>query len=473
MKDTFRPHGVFPALVTPFTKKQEVDEEAFRNLIQHVLPHVNGVVVAGTTGESVYLSIEERKRLFHIAVETVEGKVPVIAGTGEAGTCHAIELTKAAKEAGAAAALVVTPYFLHPSDKGVHKHYLEVAKSCDIPVILYNIPATVDAYLPRQVIEDLADIENVIAVKDSSGNLTYNMELLEFVGDRLDIIIGHDEVVLPALAGGCRGMILASAQIFPEYWQKVYKAVQENDLETARKTQREVQKLARIFCRHGGPVPVKSALNMMGVKVGAARKPIKVGGVLSNEDREEVKIELIKLGKIQAEKEEKREEVVIEKRFEDQELSSETLRDCNAYLGSGHSGEGNEEVYIDIVAGQKDGPVGEAYCYQMTHPKHGYEALTAILEPNLAVRPSSLLVPAVEQKTLRQANMIFGPAQLAISQAIVANVESKVIPEELVDAIVLLIKIYIPPLAQDRKLVYENNYKAADKAIKEAFGRGK
>ena len=145
MEAGFRPHGVFPALVTPFTKKHEVDEDAFRKLVQFVLPHVNGVVVCGTTGESVYLSLEERKKLYTLAVQCVEGKIPVIAGTGEASTPNTIELTCAAAEAGAAAALVVTPYFLHPSDKGIHKHFLEVARHGKLPIILYNIPQTVDA----------------------------------------------------------------------------------------------------------------------------------------------------------------------------------------------------------------------------------------------------------------------------------------------------------------------------------------
>ena len=178
MSELFRPRGVFPALVTPFNAKQEVDEKAFCDLIEFVLPKVDGIVVAGTTGESLYLSMEERKRLYRLAVEKVAGKVPVIAGTGEASTCNTIELTQAAQEAGVSAALVVTPYFLHPSDKGIHKHFWEVSKNCNIPIILYNIPQTADAVLPRQVIEDLADLENVVAVKDSSGNLTYTTELL-------------------------------------------------------------------------------------------------------------------------------------------------------------------------------------------------------------------------------------------------------------------------------------------------------
>ena len=149
------------------------------------------------------------------------------------------------------------------------------------------------------------------------------------------------------------------------------------------------------------------------------------------------------------------------------------MQQSGIYHASGQCGSDNEEVQIDVVAGSKTGPVGEAYCYQMTHPRHGYEALTAILEPNLAVRPSTLLVPAVEQKTLRQANMIFGPAQTAISKAIVANVEQKIISADLVEQLVMLVRVFIPALARDRKLVYHNNYQAADQAIKQAFGGGK
>ena len=129
-----------------------------------------------------------------------------IAGTGAAGTRQAIELARNAKEAGAAACLVVTPYFLHPSPKGIYQHFYDIATAVDVPIILYNIPQVVDAYLPRRVVEDLADIPNVVGLKDSSGNLTYTMEILEYAGDRIDVFVGHDEVVLPALAGAQTGL---------------------------------------------------------------------------------------------------------------------------------------------------------------------------------------------------------------------------------------------------------------------------
>ncbi len=169
-----------------------------------------------------------------------------------------------------------------------------------MPIILYNIPQVVDAYLPRRVVEDLADIPNIVGLKDSSGNLTYTMEILEYAGDRINVLIGHDEVVLNGLAGGAAGVILASAQVYPEVWQAVLRAVQSGDLGTARTLQRQVQKLSRIFCRYGGGVPVKQALKMMGVDAGRPRSPLKsVGGSLLHEDRAEIQLELEKLGKIQ------------------------------------------------------------------------------------------------------------------------------------------------------------------------------
>ena len=281
----FRPGGVNPALVTPFAPDQSVDDEAFRRLIRHVIDHVDGLVPCGTTGEFNYLTPEENRRLVRIAVEEAKGK-PVIAGTGAAGTRLALDLARSAQEAGATACLIVTPYFMHPSDKGIYQHFYEIARALpDMPIILYNIPQVVDAYLPRRVVEDLADVPNIVGLKDSSGNLTYTMEILEFAGDRINVLVGHDEVVLNALAGGVSGMILASAQVYPEVWQQIVQAMRSGDLETARALQRRVQKLSRIFCRYGGGVAVKAALKLMGIDAGRPRSPLKgVGGALIHED---------------------------------------------------------------------------------------------------------------------------------------------------------------------------------------------
>ncbi len=469
----FRPGGVNPALVTPFARDQAVDEAAFRALIRHVLPHVDGLVPCGTTGEFNYLTPAENKRLVQIAVEEAQGR-PVIAGTGAAGTRLALELARNAQEVGATACLIVCPYFLHPSDKGIYQHYYTIAKALpQMPIILYNIPQVVDAYLPRRVVEDLADIPNIVGIKDSSGNLTYTMEILEYAGDRLSVLVGHDEVVLNALAGGVHGMILASAQVYPEVWQQVLAAVRRGDLETARALQRRVQKLSRIFCRYGGGVAVKQALKMMGIEAGIPRSPLKsVGGALIHEDRAEIQLELEKLGKVPVS------EVgfrvpggPLAGRFEGVGLEAATIRSEGMLLGTGSAGEANsvEWCQIDLVCGKKGGPLGEVWAYQLTYPRHGYEALTTILEPNLTVRPSTLIVPANELKDLRQANMIYGPVQNAVAQAIVDRLAAGVIPEAAMHTDLMIVQAAVHPQALDRRLLHRNAYAATCLALDQAF----
>ncbi|MEN8098170.1 MAG: 4-hydroxy-tetrahydrodipicolinate synthase [Chloroflexota bacterium] len=459
--------GVFPALVTPFERADEsLDESAFRHLIQFCLPACDGLVTGGTTGEFHTLSRQERKRLVEIAVGEAEGK-PVIAGSGASGTTEAIDIAIDAQDAGASALLVVTPYFLHPSDKGVYQHYSQIAARVDLPIILYNIPQVVDRVLPRPVVEDLADIDNVVAIKDSSGDLTYTMEILEFVGDRIQVLIGHDEVVLPALAGGAAGMILASAQIYPEVWQAVKQFVNEGNLTAARNAQRQVQKLSRIFCRHGGGVAVKAALNAMGVRVGRPRAPLKaVGGALSHENRAEIRLELEKIGKIEP----KPSDFAypsgdLADRFSDLNVDAEMIESHLMKVGSGQSGKDINQVQIDIIAGAKSGPLGDAYAVQMTYPIHGREALAAILEPALTIRPATLIMPSLPQRDLRQANMIYGPVQLAISRAIANALADGEITRDDVDNQVMIASVTVHPKALDRHDIYLSALDAATQAL--------
>jgi 4-hydroxy-tetrahydrodipicolinate synthase len=470
----FKLEGVFPALVTPFKKDESIDEEAFHALIQHVMPNVDGIVPCGTTGEFVYLDLEERKRLLDMAIDEVRGGKHVIAGSGACSTKHAIELTNYAKDAGADASLIVSPYYLNSTDKGQYEHFYQIAKKTDFPIIMYNIPQCTGSFLPRMVIEDLAKIDNIIGLKDSSGNLTYTLEVLEKVRNKINVVIGHDEVVLPALAAGCKGMILASAQVFPDIWQELFKAVKDRDLEKAQELQMKVQKLARIFCRYGGAVPVKAALRMMGLTMGRTRKPLREGGVIIHEDREEIWVELEKLGKVKpASTEFNIPDIPLNTRFEDVGLSKKEIEGSGLFTGTGDAGEGKEQVHVDLVLGRKNSPLGKAFAVQLTHPRHGHEALTTILEPNLTVRPSTLIVPAIELKNLRQANMIFGPTQSAVAKVIVDNIEKGFITKEMVSNYLIILKLYVPPNALDRQQLYDNNYQAADKALKDALSTKK
>ncbi|MDY7079659.1 MAG: 4-hydroxy-tetrahydrodipicolinate synthase [Chloroflexota bacterium] len=463
--------GVFPALVTPFVKKTEkVDEEAYRRLIRSCLPHVNGLVTGGTTGEFPYLTREEQRRLVVIGVEEA-GDKPVIAGCGASSTQEALTLARDAKDAGAAAALIVTPYFLHPSDKGIYQHFYEIATSVDLPIVLYNIPQVMDAYLPRTVVEDLADLPNVIGLKDSSGNLTYTMELLEYVGDRIDIFVGHDEVVLPALAGGVSGMILASAQVYPEVWQEVIRLAGEGKLAQARALQRSVQKLSRIFCRYGGGVAVKAALKLMGLDMGPPRRPLKsVGGALIHETRAEIQLELEKLGKIPVEETPfTYPDGPLAERFGDLEITPEIITVHGMRVGSGIAGEGLNKAQVDLIAGGKETPLGDAYALQLTYPRHRHEGLTTILEPALTVRPATLLLPTLPQKNLRQANMIYGPTQSALARAIVDALETGNIPPTAVEDEVMVALATVHPRALDRHALYQRVLAAATQALAQAF----
>ncbi|MCJ7718623.1 dihydrodipicolinate synthase family protein, partial [Candidatus Bathyarchaeota archaeon] len=171
----FKPEGIFPALVTPFTDDgKTVDEERLRILVNHCIElGVHGVVPCGTTGEFVNLTKEEKKQVLKVVVDEVNGKVPVIAGTGASGTSEALEMTKYAKDIGATAALIVTPYYLKPADRGIYEHYSTIATEVDLPIILYNIPQCTGLPLPWQMVEDLAQIPNIVGVKDSSGQLSF------------------------------------------------------------------------------------------------------------------------------------------------------------------------------------------------------------------------------------------------------------------------------------------------------------
>ena len=242
--------GIFPALVTPFTEDGQVNETAYRALIRYVLPHVDGVVPCGTTGEFVYLSIEERKRAIEIALDEVAGRVPVVAGTGCPSTRETVELTRWAKEAGATAALVVAPFYLKPTFNEVYEHF-ERVNEVGLPIIMYNIPQCAGTHFKWWTAEGMAYLPNVVGIKDSSGDVPFLEALFEKIKGRIGIFVGHDEIVAAALAAGADGAILASANLIPDIWQKVYAAVKEGDLATAQQWQAKIQKLVRIIVRNG------------------------------------------------------------------------------------------------------------------------------------------------------------------------------------------------------------------------------
>jgi 4-hydroxy-tetrahydrodipicolinate synthase len=467
----FKPQGILPALVTPFSKDgKQLNEEALRSLVSRCVElGVSGVVPCGTTGEFVNLTIEERKKVIDIVVDEVDGKVKVIAGTGASGTKQALEMTRYAKDAGADAALIVTPFYLKPTNRGIYEHFDTIASQIELPIVLYNIPQVTGVQLSWQMVEDLAQIPNIVGLKDSSGQLGYMLAVLEKVRDKINVMCGHDEVVVAALAAGCSGAILASANFMPDVWIKIYNAVEKGDLKTAREIQYKVQKIARIIAKSGA-VGTKEALNMIGIKVGPVRLPLSVGGELTYEDREELRLDLEKIGKItpktiRFEIEKK----ILEERFASIEITPKIIRDFHLRVGEALAGKESEVAHIDLLIGKKDGPVGEAYARAKAAPTPGHEPLVAILEPNLTVKPLTLIVPTVTIKSMRQASMVYGPAQAAVAKAVADSLADGILPKKAVDDLIIIANVFVHPAAVDRQRVYINNYKAMRHAIRKAM----
>jgi len=468
----FRPSGVIPALVTPFTDDEKhVDEARLRALVKYVIEKgATGVVPCGTTGEFQNMTIEERKLASKIVIDEAKGRVPVIAGTGCSSTDLTVEMTKFAKDAGADAALVVTPYYHKPALRGIYEHFRLVAEAVDLPLILYNIPQVTGVQLPWQVVEDLAEIPNIAGVKDSSGELRYILALIEKTSPKLSIMVGHDEVVLPALAAGCSGMILASANVIPDIWRELYDAFERGDLKKAREIQLKVQKFTRVMVKSGSVGP-KAALEMIGVKVGPVRLPLTQGGELTYEEREELRIDLEKLGKIPLKP------VVfqihsdrpLEQRFTAIGMTPEVIEDFNLKIGEALVGEEPEVAHIDLMIGLKNGPIGEAFAKAKASPSPGHEPLVAILEPNLTVKPVTLIVPTVTVKGMRHASLVYGPAQAAVAKAVLDTVEEGFIPKTTVDDLMIVANVFVHPAAVDRKRIYINNYKAMRHALRKAI----
>jgi len=467
----FKPEGILPALVTPFTDDgKAVDEERLRALVSHCIElGVHGVVACGTTGEFVNLTTEEKKQVIETVVDEVKGRVPVVAGTGASGTEQAVEMTKYAKDVGAAAALIVTPFYLKPADRGIYEHYDTIASQVDLPIILYNIPQCTGVELTWQMVEDLAQIPNIVGVKDSSGQLRYVLAVLEKVRNKINVLCGHDEVVVAALAAGCTGAILASANVIPDLWVQVYNHVKKGELQEARELQYRVQKIARIIVGSGA-VGTKEALNMMKIKVGPVRKPLSVGGELTYEAREELRLDLEKIGKITP-KTVKFEiaEKPIEERFLAIDITPQAIKDFKIRVGEALAGQGAEVAHIDLLIGNKNGPIGDAFAKAKAAPTPGHEPLLAILEPNLSVKPVTLIVPTVTITSMRQASMVYGPAQTAVAKAVVESVADGTIPKEAAEDLIIVTNVFVHPTAVDRQRVYINNYKAMRHAIRKAI----
>ena len=268
-------HGAFTALVTPY-KNNGIDEEAYRALIEWQLEQgIDGLVPCGTTGESATLSHEEHKKVISICVDQVKGRVPVIAGAGSNCTSEAVDLTRYAKEAGADAALHITPYYNKPTPEGLVAHFKAIASEVSIPFFVYNVPGRTSLnVMPKTVARIFNEIPEAIGIKEATGNLKQVSEVVEECGPDFIVLSGDDFTVLPLLSLGGHGVISVVSNIVPDMMHSLCTAYAENDLELAKKLHFEMAPLCRAMFLETNPMPVKTSLAMMGRIVKEFRLPM-------------------------------------------------------------------------------------------------------------------------------------------------------------------------------------------------------
>jgi len=256
--------GAIVAIVTPF-KNGEVDEEALRELIEFQIESgTDGIVPCGTTGESATLSHEEHDRVIEIAVDAVNKRVPVIAGTGSNSTREAIRLTRHAYEVGVDGALMVTPYYNRPTQEGLYQHYKAVAEEVPIAIIPYNVPSRTGSNLLPETDARLAKISNIVGIKEASGDLKQISKVIELCGDDFDVLSGDDFTVLPILSVGGKGVISVVSNVVPADMAGLFDAFEAGDLAKAQDLHYKMWPLMEALFFETNPIPTKAALSMMG-----------------------------------------------------------------------------------------------------------------------------------------------------------------------------------------------------------------
>ena len=266
--------GSMVAIVTPF-KNDKVDEKAFRRLIDFQIENKSSAIVpCGTTGESATLSFDEHQRVVDVAIEAARKRAPVIAGTGSNSTREAIKLTKHAEKAGADGALLIAPYYNRPTQEGLYQHFKAIAGEVDIPIILYNIPSRTGVNMLPETVARLAEIKNIVGIKEASGSLTQMSEIIALCGKDFDLISGDDNLLLPILAIGGKGVISVVANIVPLEVANLIGEFEKGNIVKTRKLHYELSPLVSAMFYETNPIPVKTALHMMGMTTDEIRLPL-------------------------------------------------------------------------------------------------------------------------------------------------------------------------------------------------------
>lgn len=266
--------GCGTAIATPFTE-DGVNFDEFKKLIEFQIENeVDAIIVCGTTGESSTMSQEEKKETIKFAIDVVAKRAKVIIGTGSNNTKDSVQMSKFAEEAGADALLVVTPYYNKTTQKGLIAHYTEIAKAVTLPIIMYSVPSRTGVNILPETCLELSKIENIVAIKEASGNISQVAKIASLCGENLDIYSGNDDQIIPILSLGGKGVISVLSNIMPKYTHDMTMKYFKGEIKEATKMQLDVIDLIDSLFAEVNPIPVKYALNAMGYDFGKPRLPL-------------------------------------------------------------------------------------------------------------------------------------------------------------------------------------------------------
>jgi len=266
--------GCLTALVTPF-KGGSVDFDTLAKLVDWQIEQgVDGIVAVGTTGESATLDVDEHVAVIAATVKAAKGRVPVIAGAGGNATSEALALTKASEDAGANGLLHVVPYYNRPNQEGLFRHFEAIAKATKLPIVLYNVPSRTACDMTTDTVVRLADLDNVVAIKDATGNLVRGSDLVARVGDKMSILSGDDGTAFPLYACGARGVISVVSNVAPRAMSDMWDAAKAGDWDRARKRHFELRVLNQLLFAEPSPAPTKAALSLLGRCTTDVRLPL-------------------------------------------------------------------------------------------------------------------------------------------------------------------------------------------------------
>ncbi|QTL96852.1 4-hydroxy-tetrahydrodipicolinate synthase [Iocasia frigidifontis] len=272
---SFEVKGIIPAMVTPMDKDDNINKKALRQLTNYLIAGgVHGLFPAGSTGEYYGLTIAQKKEVIETVIDEANGRVPIYAGAGMITTKDTIEVTKMAEDIGVDAVSILTPMFIRPSEDELYNHYKTIANSVDIPVLLYNNPARTGVNVSARLIERVSKIENIVGIKDSSGDMTLTGEFIRRTGDDFNVLIGKDTLILSGLVYGGKGAISSTANLVPELIVKIYEEYVKGNLEEALKAQYELAPLRLAFNMGTFPIVMKEGLKLMGIDVGNTLEPV-------------------------------------------------------------------------------------------------------------------------------------------------------------------------------------------------------